>query len=517
MRAAPPARAGAGGGSYWPVTVCVMLATVMQAIDTTIANVALPYMQGSLSASLDQINWVLTSYIVAAAIMTPPTGWLAARFGRKRLFLSAVAGFTAASILCGIAQSLPEMVLFRLLQGVCGASLVPLSQAVLLDTWPKEKHGSAMAIWGVGVMVGPILGPTLGGWLTEAYSWRWVFYVNLPFGILTFLGLSTFLAESRRKAAPFDWFGFLALSVAIGALQLMLDRGQDQDWFASAEIVGEATVAGLAFYLFLAHTLTAERPFVNPRLFADRNFSAGLGFIFVVGIILLATLALLTPFLQNLMGYPVLTAGMVLAPRGMGTMLMMFVVGRLIGRIDARLLIGTGFLLTALSLYEMSLFTPDIAQWDIVRTGFTQGLGFGLIFVPLSTVTFATLPPEWRTEATGLFSLMRNVGSSIGISVVISLLAANTQVSHADLAAHVTPFNPLLLAPGVAEFWNPWTAQGQAALNAVVTRQAQVIAYADDYRLMMWLTLAALPMLLLLRGPRRDAAAPAHAAAAAAD
>jgi MFS transporter, DHA2 family, multidrug resistance protein len=232
------ARTEAGGASYWPVTVCVMLATIMQAIDTTIANVALPYMQGSLSASLDQINWVLTSYIVAAAIMTPPTGWLAARFGRKRLFLAAVTGFTIASILCGIAQSLPEMVLFRLLQGVCGASLVPLSQAVLLDTWPKEKHGSAMAIWGIGVMVGPILGPTLGGWLTEAYSWRWVFYVNLPFGVLTFLGLSAFLAESDRKSVPFDWFGFLTLSVAIGALQLMLDRGQDQDWFGSAEIVG---------------------------------------------------------------------------------------------------------------------------------------------------------------------------------------------------------------------------------------------------------------------------------------
>ena len=345
---------------YWPVTICVMLATIMQAIDTTIANVALPYMQGSLSATQDQANWVLTSYIVAAAIMTPPTGWLAARFGRKRLFLIQVAGFTAASMLCGLAQSLGQIVLFRLLQGICGAALVPLSQAVLLDTWPHEKHGSAMALWGVGVMVGPILGPTLGGWLTESYSWRWVFYVNLPVGILTFIGLTTFLHESGRRSVPFDWFGFATLSLAIGALQLLLDRGEQLNWFGSTEIIAEAIVSGTAFYLFLVHTFTATHPFVNPRLFTDRNFAAGLVFIFLIGIILLATLALLTPYLQNLMGYPVLTAGMVLAPRGMGTMLMMFLVGRVVGRIDARLIVGAGLLVTAASLYEMSMFTPDV-------------------------------------------------------------------------------------------------------------------------------------------------------------
>ncbi len=487
--------------SYWPVTICVMLATIMQAIDTTIANVALPYMQGSLSATLDQANWVLTSYIVAAAIMTPPTGWLAGRFGRKRLFLVQVTGFTLASVLCGLAQSLEQMVLFRLLQGLCGAALVPLSQAVLLDTWPRHKHGSAMALWGVGVMVGPILGPTLGGWLTESYSWRWVFYVNLPVGILTFIGLFTFLRESGRRDVPFDWFGFATLSIAIGALQLMLDRGEQLDWFASTEVLAEAVLAALSFYLFLAHTFTTERPFVNPRLFRDRNFTAGLVFIFLVGIILLATLALLTPYLQNLMGYPVLTAGVVLAPRGMGTMLMMFVVGRLIGKVDSRLLIGAGLLVTALSLHEMSGFTPDVAAATVVRTGFTQGLGFGLIFVPLSTVTFATLPPEWRTDATGLFSLMRNLGSSIGISIVVSLLASNTQANHAEISAGLSPFNDALRDPAIAQHWDAWTATGQAALNAVVGTQAQIIAYADDYRLMMFLTLAALPTLLLMRRP----------------
>jgi len=285
------------------ITGCVMLATIMQALDTTIANVALPYMQGSVSASQDQINWVLTSYIVAAAIMTPPTGWLAGRFGRKRLFLASVVGFTIASVLCGLAESLSQIVLFRLLQGVFGAALVPLSQAVLLDTWPRDKQGSAMAMWGIGVTVGPILGPTLGGWLTDHYSWRWVFYINVPFGILAFLGITTFLSETRRSiSGRFDWFGFSMLSLCVGALQLMLDRGELLDWFDSPEIIAEAVLSGLGLYLFIVHTATAERPFVTPALFRDRNFSTGLIFIFALGIILYASLALLSPFLQTLMG-----------------------------------------------------------------------------------------------------------------------------------------------------------------------------------------------------------------------
>ena len=498
------------------ITVCVMLATIMQAIDTTIANVALPYMQGSLSASYDQINWVLTSYIVAAAIMTPPTGWLAGRFGRKRLFLTTVAGFTVASILCGAALTLNQIVVFRLLQGVCGASLVPLSQAVLLDIYPREKQGSAMALWGVGVMVGPILGPTLGGWLTENYSWRWVFYVNLPFGILTFIGLMTFLQETpRRQGAGLDWFGFGTLSLAIGALQLMLDRGEQLGWFGSAEIIAEALVAGTAFYLFLVQMFTAEHPFVSPRLFRDRNFSTGLVFIFAIGIVLLATLALLTPYLQNLMGYPVLTAGIVLAPRGVGTMVAMFLVGRVINRIDVRVLITVGLLLTALSLFEMMRFTPDVSEWDIIRSGLTQGAGLGLIFVPLSTITFATLPAESRTEGTGLFSLMRNIGSSIGISVMISLLSSNTQINHSTIAQHVTPFNAQLYLPMVQRYWDPLTHAGAVSLDAEIVRQAQIIAYSNDFYIMMVISLIVLPMVLFLKKPVTRRAAGGHGAAAA--
>ncbi|HEV2678058.1 MAG TPA: DHA2 family efflux MFS transporter permease subunit [Aliidongia sp.] len=499
------------------ITVCVMLATIMQALDTTIANVALPYMQGSLSASQDQINWVLTSYIVAAAIMTPPTGWLAGRFGRKRLFLVAVVGFTVASILCAIATSLPQIVLYRLLQGVFGASLVPLSQAVLLDIYPREQQGSAMAMWGVGVMVGPILGPTLGGWLTEHYDWRWVFYINLPIGILTFIGLSTFLSETARNAAAkLDWFGFGMLSLAIGALQMMLDRGEQLDWFSSIEIITEATVSAVAFYLFLVHSFTAKNPFVPLRLFRDRNFATGIGFIFVVGIILLATLALLTPFLQTLMGYPVVTAGLVLAPRGVGTMLAMLVVGRLVGRVDARLLILSGLSLTTLALWQMTHFTQDVSQGALIESGFIQGAGLGLIFVPLSTNTFGTLAPADRAQGTGLFSLMRNLGSSIGISVVFSLLTSETQVNHADLATRITPFNRLLQAPPFDHFWNPATLAGRAALDAELTRQATLIGYLDAFKLMLIVSVLAMPLVLLLRKPRSAAPDP-HAAAAAMD
>lgn len=483
------------------ITVSIMLATIMQALDTTIANVALPHMQGSVSATQDQISWVLTSYIVAAAIMTPPTGFLADRLGRRRLFLIAIAGFTVASMLCGIAQTLTELVGYRLLQGVFGASLVPLSQSVLLDTYPREQHGSAMAMWGVGVMVGPILGPTLGGWLTEYYSWRWVFYINLPFGVLAFLGVAAFVGESARRARRFDLFGFAMLSLAVGALQLMLDRGEQQDWFASAEIVTEAVVAGLALYLFIVHMLTAEHPFLDPKLFVDRNLVTGLVFIFMVGIVLLATMALLPPFLQNLMGYPVLTTGYVLAPRGIGTMISMFLVGRVMGRIDARLLIMSGLLLVALSLWEMSGFSTEVTTSAIVHTGVVQGLGLGLIFVPLSTLTFATLPPHLRTDATGLFSLMRNLGSSIGISVVVFYLARQAQVHHSTLAETITPTNPLLRMPDWPAAWSVDSHAGLMALNAEITRQAQAMGYLDDFRLMMFVVLAALLLVPLLRRP----------------
>ena len=490
------------GVNRMAITACVMVASLMQALDTTIANVALPYIQGSVAASQDQIAWVLTSYIAAAAIMTPPTGFLAARFGVKRLFLASIAGFTVASMLCGMAQSLLQIVLFRVLQGVFGAALIPLSQTVLFSVYPKERQGFAMALWGVAVMAGPVLGPVLGGWLTYNYTWRYVFYINLPVGVLAFLGMVAFLPDSGRNAgAKLDWFGFGTLSLAIGAMQILLDRGEERDWFGSGEIWIEAIIAASAFYLFLVHTFTAREPFVRPSLFRDRNFTAGMLFIAVVGLTYYASLALQPPYLQDLMNYPVVTAGLVMGPRGIGTMAAMLAAGQLIGRIDTRILLGAGLALTAWSFYAMTGWTPDVAQATVVIVGVIQGVGLGLLFTPLSVVTLSTLSPEQRAEGAGLFSLSRNVGSSVGISVVNSLLTTNTQVNHADIVQHVTAVNRMFEHPIIAQFWNPLTAAGRAALDAVVTQQAQIIAYIDDYKLLMIATLVVIPLLIVFKRP----------------
>lgn len=482
------------------ITACVILAVIMQALDTTIANVALPYIQGSVSASADQINWVLTSYIVAAAIMTPPSGWLSGRFGRKRVLLVSVAGFVVASILCGLAQSLGQIVAFRLLQGFFGAALVPLSQAILLDIYTPEERGSAMALFGVSVMVGPVLGPVIGGWLTDNISWRWVFYINLPLGLLAFAGITAFVRETAiTRATKLDWMGFGSLSLAIGALQVGLDRGEQLNWLGSGEIIIELTIAASAFYVFLVHTFTAENSFVNPRLFLDRNFSLGVLFIFVVGITYLASLALMTPYLQSLMGYPVVTAGLVMGPRGMGTMLCMFLVGKLIGKVDIRILLATGLLLTAWAMYDMTGWTPDVSQWTIIVTGFIQGAGLGFLFVPLTTVTFSTLPAQQRAEGTGLYNLSRNIGSAVGISIVSALLVSNTQVNHEEIGTYLTPYNRVLQNPALHRMLDPTTLAGRAALDGIVTQQATVIAYIDDFKLLMILCLVVMPMLLLLR------------------
>jgi MFS transporter, DHA2 family, multidrug resistance protein len=484
------------------ITVCVILAAVMQALDSTIANVALPHIQGGVSATQDQISWVLTSYIVAAAIMTPATGFLAGRFGRKRLFLVSVAGFTVASMLCGVAESLVQIVLFRVLQGMFGAALIPLSQSALLNIYPKERQGFAMGLFGMAVMAGPILGPIVGGWLTENYSWRFVFYINLPIGILTFFGMTTFLKETARNAGEkLDWFGFGTLSLAIGAFQVLLDRGEELDWFGSGEIWIEAIVAGSAFYLFLVHTFTADEPFVRPALFTDRNFVAGTLFVAIVGVTYYASLALQPPYLQNLMNYPVVSAGLVLGPRGIGTMGAMMIVGQLVGRVDTRLLLAIGLALTAWPFHAMTGWTPDVSQTTIIGVGVIQGAGLGFLFVPLSTVALATLPPERRTEGAGIYNLSRNIGSSVGISVVNSLLTQNTQINHAGIVPSVTAVNRAFENPTIAQFWNPVTAAGRAALDAVITRQAQIIAYIDDYKLLMLATLAVVPLLVVFKKP----------------
>jgi DHA2 family multidrug resistance protein len=486
-----------------PITVSIMLATIMQGVDNTIANVALPHIQGSLSAAQDQIAWVLTSYIVAVAIMTPLTGWLAGRLGIKYVFLISVGGFTLASALCGSATSLSQLVVYRLLQGACGAGLVPLSQSVLMQINPPERHGQAVAIWGTGVMLGPIFGPMLGGWLTEDYNWRWIFYINLPVGLIASLGILIFIRETRHAhREAFDFFGFATLSLAVGALQMLLDRGELKDWFNSTEIWAEALISGVCFYLFIIHTATArDRSFINLDLLKSPNFMAGTVLMFFVGGILSGTLALLPTMLQSLMNYPVITTGLVTAPRGIGTMIAMFIVGRMINRIDNRLIILTGFLLTVLSLWQMTGFSLQMGMAPVVISGLLQGFGLGCTFVPLNTLALSNLPRHILTQGTAMRSLMRNLGGSIGISIFETLLIQNTQIVHSRLIEHLRPDNPLAQAPFLTPPFSLSTPSGIAALNAEVTRQAAMVAYINDYALMMMIVLLLIPLLLLVRRP----------------
>ena len=487
------------------ITISIMLATIMQALDTTIANVALPPMQGSLQASQDQITWVLTSYIVSAAIALPLTGWLCARWGRRQVFMVSVIGFTAASMMCGMATSLGGIVLARLLQGVFGAALVPLSQAVLLDINPPHKVGQAMAIWGAGIMVGPILGPMMGGWLTENLDWRWVFFINLPVGVFALYGIWRYLPENRPRASPLDMFGFIALSLGLGLLQLFLDRGELLDWFDSWEVRLEAAGAVVAFAFLAVHTWTVRgTSFVDRELLKDRNFVTGCVFGFIVGVVLYGTMALLPLFLQGLMDYPVVYTGLVTAPRGVGTMIAMIAVGRLVQKVDLRLIMATGFTLTAVALWQMTHVTLQMDSSLIVTSGFIQGLGIGFTFVPLSAASFATLAPRLRNEGTPLYSLLRNIGGSVGIAVVQTLLSRHAGQSHADLAALVNRANQGLA--GLPGALSPDSASGLALLNAEVTRQAALLAYVHDFWIMMLVTALAIPFLALIRPPQRRAA-----------
>ncbi|WP_297491538.1 DHA2 family efflux MFS transporter permease subunit [Acidocella sp.] len=482
------------------IAVCTMLATLMQAIDSTIANVALPYMQGSMSASQDEIDWVLTSYIIAAAIFTSPTAFLVTRFGRTRVYVTSIIGFTMASILCGASQSVTEIVLCRLLQGAFGAALIPLSQTVLLELFPREKRGVAMSLWGIGVQVGPIAGPFVGGYLTENLSWRWVFYVNVPFGIIATLGLLLFLKETRREhVMRVDWLGFAALSLAVGALQLLIDRGETQDWFSSPEIVIEAVIAGVGFYIFVVQMLLARKPFLSPRLFMDTNFAIGTSMMFLVGLNSFASLALLSPYLQTLAGDPVMLTGFLLGPRGIGMMVAMLIAGQIMNRVDARLIVGVGFVTSVVAMVSFTRWTPDVSHSEVMINGVIQGMGNGLILMPLSTVIYTTLSADLRVEAASVFNLIRNMGSALGISVTSALLTSNTQVNHEIIGGAITPFNHALQAGPLSHFWNPHLASGAAALDAVITRQATIIAYSDDFKLMLLGTILVMPLALLLR------------------
>ena len=488
------------------ITASVLAATLMNTLDTTIANVALPHIQGSVSAARDQITWVLTSYIVSAAITIPLTGWFAGRFGRKRLMLISILGFTVASGLCGIATNLGEIVGFRLLQGIFGAALLPMSQAILLDINPPEKHGQAMAVWTLGAILGPILGPVLGGWLTDNLSWRWVFYINLPVGALALIGISIFLAETK-SATPvkLDLFGFATLGLAIGSLQLLLDRGQQLDWFYAPEIRIEAAAFGMFLFMFFLQMFTARRPFIELGLFADRNFVSCSVTGFLVGVLTYGVLSILPQLLEGIMGYPVVTTGLVMAPIGIGTMAAVLLVGRIARGVDGRLLMFCGLVVVATALFMLSGMSLQMGKNLVALGGFIQGVGIGLIFVPLSTLAFATLPAHFRNEGAAMFTLIRNLGSSIGISAVQVLSYRNAETVRGRLGEGLRPDNPVVASmPGHFSLTDP---AGIAALSGEVERQAQMVAYVDGFWLLFVLAIAAIPLILLMRPPRRGAAA----------
>ena len=488
------------------LTLGVMAATIMQILDSTIANVALPHMQASLSATADTITWVLTSYIVASAVAIPLTGWLSDRIGSRNLFLWSIVGFVASSMLCGLATSIAEMVAFRVLQGVAAAFMNPLSQTVMMDINPKSKQASAMSIWGMGVMVGPILGPVIGGWLTDNYDWRWCFYVNVPIGIACFAILWALLPSRGIERRRFDLFGFTTLAIAISVFQLMLDRGQTQDWFDSWEVTIEGCIALAAAWMFAVHMVTAKNPMFERSLFANRNLLTGIGFMLVIGVLMTATLALLPPMLQALYGYPVLDTGLLLMPRGVGIVGSMFVAGRLMQRqVDPRLMVGIGLSIAAYSLWDMTGWNLQMSARPFIVTGIVQGIGLGLIFIPLNIMAFGTLPPQKRTEGASLMNLSRNIGGSVGISVVTALLARNIQTNHSVLGAHIP--NPGLGAsdPLVTAVAGASTDQLLAMADGLVNQQAAMIAYLDDFKLMMILTIIALPLVFVLKRPPRSA------------
>ena len=482
------------------LTVGVMGAMVMQILDTTIANVALPHMQTSLAATTDTVTWVLTSYIVATAIALPATGWLSDRLGSRNLFLIAVGGFVIASMLCGIATSLPEMVLFRVIQGITAAFINPLSQTAMLDINPPERAAKAMGVWGMGVMVGPIMGPVIGGFLTENYNWRWVFYVNVPVGILTFAVLWFLLPSRPRARRTFDFAGFAYVGVAVAAFQLMLDRGQTEDWFDSWEIIVEAMVAAAAAWLAVVHLATARRPLFDRALFGNRNLVMGMLFMVVIGISTMAPMALLPPMLQQLFGYPVIDTGMMMAPRGVGVLFTMWLGGQVMGKVDTRILIITGLILFAGSLWIMAGFSLEMDWRPVVASGFVQGLGMGLVFMPLNALAFATLENQYRTEGASLLNLMRSIGQSAGISMVTVLLARNIQVSHADIGSHVT--DATMQGVGLVGGVPGLGASAMSSVDAMVNQQAAMIAYVNDFYLMAWISVAVVPLVFLLRQPK---------------
>lgn len=508
-----PERSNPAAVNPWIIAIAVMLGTFMEVLDTTVVNVSLPHIAGNLSASTDEATWVLTSYLVANAIVLPLTGWLANHFGRRRILLISVTGFTFFSFLCGIAPNLPLLIVFRVFQGATGGGLQPLSQAILLEAFPPEKRGKAMAFWALGIVVAPMLGPVLGGWITDSYSWRWLFYINLPIGVAAVVMALLFIHDPpyiRRGQHGVDYWGIGLLAVGIGGLQVMLDKGQELDWFASHAILALTILAVVGLAVFVFRELITRNPVVQLRVFKNRTYSTGVFLMTVLGFVLYGSTVLIPVWLQTLMGYSALTAGLAMLPRGLGSFLFMPIVGMLMSKIEPRKLLAAGLVICSFSLYLLSRLSLDAGYWDIFWPQLLQGTSMGLLFVPLTTITNDSIPKQEIGNATSLFNLMRNLGASIGIAMVTTLVARHAQMHTNVLGGHVTNFDTAarntlesmkntLIAGGM----DPSTAarQASAGMFGMVQRHAAMLSYVDAFFLLSVMFIAMLPLVLIMKRP----------------
>jgi DHA2 family multidrug resistance protein len=488
------------------ITIVVCLASFMQALDSTIANVALPFMQGSLNASQEQIAWVITSYVVATAVAISASVFVTERFGQRQVFVFSIIGFTLTSVLCGLAQSLPQIVLFRLMQGVSAACLMPLSQAMMISIWPPEKRGQAISMWGVGVMLAPVMGPTIGGYLTEMINWRWVFFINVPMGIICAFGLFMSVPDTpRRRDKRINGLGFAYLAVALGSLQLMLDRGPTLDWFGSNEIVVEGVIAALCFSLFIVDLFTSKNAIFDPVIFKDRSYVSGAIVSFFANAALLSMMVLWPNMLQTLLGFPIVTTGELMIPRGIGTMIGMFVVGRLVQPFGTRTTLLAGLLMSAFSSWLLSGLTLDASAERLMFLSFIQGIGIGFVFVPVSIMAFETLAPHFVTQATVLYSLLRNLGNSVGVSLVVALLSHVTIINHATLSQFVNPYNRAIegLTGSITVSGGASVQSLAAVMEGEISRQANMIAYCNVYLIMAYVLLGMSVFLIVTGGSWR--------------
>ncbi len=501
----------------WIIAIAVMLGTFMEVLDTTVVNVSLPHIAGNLSASVDESTWVLTSYLVANAIILPMTGWLANHFGRKRVLMASITGFTISSFLCGLAPSLPLLILFRVMQGASGGGLQPLSQAIMLEAFPPEKRGKAMAFWGLGIVVAPMLGPVLGGWITDSYSWRWVFYINLPVGILALIMSSLFIFDPHyisRKTERIDYWGIGLLALGIAALQIMLDKGQEEDWLSSHFIVILLVVTVVGLGWFIINELLDNHPIVNLRVFENRTYASGVFLMTVMGFVLYGSTVLLPILLQTLLGYSALDAGLAMLPRGLGSFIAMPLVGILMSKIEPRKLLAVGFSVAAGSMWWLSKINLNAGYWDIFWPQFVQGTSLGFLFVPLTTITHDPIPKEQMGNATSLFNLMRNIGGSIGIAAVTTIVARQTQANINVLSKRTNQYDPaarmmyqgarsMFMSKG-ADFATA-SKQAYGAMFGMVQQQAAILAFLHAFRLLGMMFLAVLPLILLMKPPRHKA------------